>query len=119
MNVGFFTWDTEDINSGSSYFTRTTNNQSIKILKAGTYFIAASVLQSDIAPGTRGDVYLYKNNYYIDESLGISTLTDGYIKHNLTTIVDLDVNDEIKVYAVQGNRYGTDVWTQLSIQRLN
>jgi len=118
--IGDWTWQSPQINTDTSYMINGADNRSIKILKAGYYYVQANVLQDGLSDNERGDVQLRINSVGKSNSLGYGQ-SQSYYKHHVSSIIYLNINDEVEVYNASSGaaRYGGCDWSTLDIYKLD
>ncbi|MBN1913844.1 MAG: hypothetical protein JW788_05520 [Candidatus Omnitrophica bacterium] len=122
--VGFYVWDTENVNTDPNYFARADSNTSIQILKAGYYMVQARLLVEGCSkPGIIVYGYLSRNGNMIDreKTISIADPSPGTVRalFHLSRVDYFEANDKIGAYASTCDRAGNGRRSVLTIYKLN
>jgi len=120
---GNFTWDVQLLNTNPTYFNWTIGQDHITFLKAGYYQINVNVALY-IVQETTGFIELKRNNEILSRAQQHGTAGE-LIDYHFSDAEYFKTNDSIFIYCHTNDyplvitRYGADMWSTMSIVRLN
>lgn len=124
LDWGNYTWDVQLLNTDPACLNWTVGQDHIIILKNGYYQINVNVCQYIAVQFASGFIELKRNTEIISRSKAINVCAGELMNHHFSDVGYFNAYDAVFVYSynpgtTQVNRYGGDLWSTMSIIRLN